>query len=413
MTDVKDIAAQLVQAEQDRSAIAPFSDADPGISVQEAYAAQWAVVQSKLDAGETLIGVKLGLTSRAKQEAMGVAEPLHGWITSGMVAGAGEPIDRQSLIQPRAEPEIAFLLGRDVTAPATITSVLAATEAVFAAVDILDSRYRDYRFTLPDVIADNASAGRVVLGPQARRPAELIDLRLGKIAAACARARRPLRGQDKIAVRADRVLKRRKVARHFTVEITGDSIGYARDQDSIAAEAKLDGIYVLRTSVAAGDLDSPAVISSYKALAQVERVFRALNTDLDIRPIRHRTQDRVRAHVFLRMISYYITWHMQARLAPLLFTDDDKQTAQAARTSPVAPAARSPRARAKAATKQTPGDLPVHSFATLLADLATICLNTIAPADPALPRFRLVTTPTVLQRQAFELLGVSHRLGVP
>jgi Transposase DDE domain len=236
---------------------------------------------------------------------------------------------------------------------------------------------------------------------------------LGKIAAACARARRPLRGQDKIAVRADRVLKRRKVARHFTVEITGDSIGYARDQDSIAAEAKLDGIYVLRTSVAAGDLDSPAVISSYKALAQVERVFRALNTDLDIRPIRHRTEDRVRAHVFLRMISYYITWHMQARLAPLLFTDDDKQTAQAARTSPVAAAARSPRARAKAATKQTPGDLPVHSFATLLADLATICLNTIAPADPALPRFRLVTTPTVLQRQAFELLGVSHRLGVP
>jgi hypothetical protein len=235
---------------------------------------------------------------------------------------------------------------------------------------------------------------------------------LAKIAAACARDRRPLRGNDKIAVRADRVLKRRKVAKHFTVEITDDSIRYARDQDSIAAEAKLDGIYVLRTSVAAGDLDSPAVVSSYKALAQVERAFRAFNTDLDIRPIRHRTEDRVRAHVFLRMLSYYLSWHMQARLAPLLFTDDDKQTAQAARTSPVAPAARSPRARAKAATKQTPGDLPVHSFATLLTDLATICLNTIAPADPALPGFRLVTTPTVLQRRAFELLGVSHRLGV-
>ena len=109
------------------------------------------------------------------------------------------------------------------------------------------------------------------------------------------------------------------------------------------------------------------------------------------------------------MLSYYLSWHIQARLAPLLFTDDDKQTA---RTSPVAPAARSPRAQAKAATKQTPGDLPVHSFATLLADLGTICLNTIAPADPALPGFRLVTTPTALQRHAFELLGVSHRLGV-
>ena len=235
---------------------------------------------------------------------------------------------------------------------------------------------------------------------------------LGKIAAACARARAPLRGTDKIAVRADRVLNRRKVAKHFTVEITGDSIRYARDQDSITAEAKLDGIYVLRTSVAASDLDSTGVVSSYKALAQVERAFRAFNTDLDIRPIRHRTEDRVRAHVFLRMLSYYISWHMQGRLAPLLFTDDDKPAAQAARPSPVAPAARSPRAQAKAATKHTPGDLPVHSFATLLADLGTICLNQIQPADPALPGFRLVTTPTALQRQAPELLGISHRLGL-
>jgi hypothetical protein len=235
---------------------------------------------------------------------------------------------------------------------------------------------------------------------------------LAKIAAACARARRPLRGKDTIAVRADRVLRRRKVAKHFTAEITDDSIRYARDQDSITAEAKLDGIYVVRTSIGPGHLDSGEVVSSYKALAQVERAFRAFNTDLDIRPIRHRTEDRVRAHVFLRMLSYYISWHLQARLAPLLFTDDDKQAASAARTSPVAPAARSPRALAKAATKHTPGDLPVHSFATLLADLGTICLNTIAPADPALPGFRLVTTPTALQRQAFELLGVSHRLGV-
>jgi hypothetical protein len=235
---------------------------------------------------------------------------------------------------------------------------------------------------------------------------------LAKIAAACARARAPLRGKDKIAVRVDRVLSRRKVAKHFTTEITDDSFSCARDQDSIDAEAKLDGIYVLRTSVDGNDLGSGEVVSSYKALAQVERAFRAFNTDLDIRPIRHRTEDRVRAHVFLRMLSYYITWHMQARLASLLFTDDDKPAAQAARTGPVAPAARSPRALAKAATKQTPADLPVHSFATLLADLATICLNTIAPADPALPGFRLATTPTPLQRQAFELLGVSHRLGV-
>jgi hypothetical protein len=235
---------------------------------------------------------------------------------------------------------------------------------------------------------------------------------LAKIAAACARTRAPLRGQDKIAVRVDRVLRRRKAARHFTTEIAYDSFSCARDQDSIDAEARLDGIYVLRTSADASDLGSGEVVSSYKALAQVERAFRAFNTDLDIRPIRHRTEDRVRAHVFLRMLSYYITWHMQARLASLLFTDDDKPAASAARTSPVAPAVRSPRALAKAATKQTPADLPVHSFATLLADLATICLSTIAPADPALPGFHLATTPTPLQRQAFELLGVSHRLGV-
>ena len=191
------------------------------------------------------------------------------------------------------------------------------------------------------------------------------------------------RGQDKIAVRVDRVLSRRKVAKHFTIEIGEDRFSYARDQDSIAAEAKLDGIYVLRTSVDASDLDSGKVVSSYKALAQVERAFRAFNTDLDIRPIRHRTEDRVRAHVFLRMLSDYITWHMQARLAPLLFTDDDKPAAQATRPSPVAPAARSPRALAKAATKQTPAALPVHSFATLLTDLARISPRT--PSPPPTP----------------------------
>ena len=235
---------------------------------------------------------------------------------------------------------------------------------------------------------------------------------LAKIAAACARARRPLRGQDTIAVRVDRVLNRRKVGKHFTIDIGEDHFSYARNQDSITAEAKLDGIYVLRTSVGPGDLEPAEVVSSYKALAQVERAFRAFSTDLDIRPIRHRTEDRVRAHVFLRMLSYYITWHMQARLAPVLFTDDDKSAAHAARSSPVAPAARSPKALAKAAAKRTGDELPVHSFASLLTDLGTICLNTITPADPALPGFRLVTTPTAVQRHAFDLLGVSHRLGV-
>src|SRR5512132_956200 len=235
---------------------------------------------------------------------------------------------------------------------------------------------------------------------------------LAKIAAAVQRERRPLRGTDKIALRADRVLRRRKVAKHFTTSIAEDHFSYARNQDSITAEAALDGIYVLRTSVPGGDLGSGEVVASYKSLAQVERAFRAFNTDLDIRPIRHRTETRVRTHVFLRMLSYYITWHMHDRLAPLLFTDDGKPAAQAARPSPVAPAARSPRALAKAAAKRTEGGLPVHSFDSLLTDLATICLNQIQPSDPALPAFCLVTTPTPLQRQALDLLGVSHRLGI-
>ena len=200
------------------------------------------------------------------------------------------------------------------------------------------------------------------------------------------------------------MLRRRKVAKHFTTSISDDHVSYARDQDSITAEAALDGIYVLRTSVEPSGLASDEIVASYKALAQVERAFRAFNTDLDIRPIRHRTEQRVRAHVFLRMLSYYITWHMHDRLAPLLFTDDDKTTAQAARPSPVAPAARSPRALAKAAAKHTPSGLPVHSLTSLLAGLATICLNQIQPTDPALPAFQLITTPTPLQRQA-DLLG--------
>jgi hypothetical protein len=235
---------------------------------------------------------------------------------------------------------------------------------------------------------------------------------LAKITAATRRERQPLRGKDKIALRADRVLRRRKVAKHFTIGIGEDHFSYARNEESITAEAALDGIYVLRTSVDAGGLDSSEIVSSYKALAQVERAFRAFNTDLDIRPIRHRTETRVRAHVFLRMLSYYITWHMQARLAPILFTDDGKPAAQAARPSPVAPAARSPRALAKAAAKRTEGGLPVHSFDSLLTDLATICLNQIQPSDPALPAFQLITTPTPLQRRALNLLGVSHRLGI-
>ena len=237
------------------------------------------------------------------------------------------------------------------------------------------------------------------------------EAELVKIAAAVARERRPLRGADKIALRCGRVLNRFKVAKHFTLEIADDAFSFSRKDEEIAREAALDGIYVLRTSVPKAELSSSGVVSSYKALAGVERAFRAFNTDLDIRPIRHRSEERVRAHVFLRMLSYYVTFHMEQSLAPMLFKDDDHDAGEAARTSPVAPAQRSARALKKAASKKTPERLPVHSFKSLLADLATIAANRIKPTDSGLEGFTIITTPTPVQRRAFELLGVSHYLG--
>ncbi|MEN3301350.1 fumarylacetoacetate hydrolase family protein [Pseudonocardia sp.] len=174
----QEIADVLITSERERKGIAQFSEDHPDIPVETAYAAQKAFVQSKLDAGETFVGWKLGLTSRNKQQAMGLDAPLYGRVTSGMLSSYGEPVRLDRFIHPRVECEIAFLLARDVEAPATITSVLAATDVVFAAVDVLDSRYESFKFTLSDVVADNASAGAFYLGPIARRPDELEDLRL-------------------------------------------------------------------------------------------------------------------------------------------------------------------------------------------------------------------------------------------
>jgi 2-oxo-3-hexenedioate decarboxylase len=172
------IAQVLASAQRNRRALSPFTDEHPELDESTAYDAQWAGVEARLDAGERLVGAKLGLTSRIKQQAMKVDSPLYGWVTSGMLLPYGEPVELTRFIHPRVEPEIAFLLARDVDMPATVTSILAATESIFAAVDLLDSRYDDFRFRLPDVIADNASAGAFLLGPRAVPPADLADLRL-------------------------------------------------------------------------------------------------------------------------------------------------------------------------------------------------------------------------------------------
>jgi transposase len=248
---------------------------------------------------------------------------------------------------------------------------------------------------------------------RARKRAELLaatENQLQAIAEATRRQRRPLRGTDKIGLRVGKVRNKFKMAKHFDLHITDEAFSFTRNQDSIAAEAALDGIYVLRTSLPDNALGRDDVVLRYKDLADVERFFRTLNSELDVRPIRHRLADRVRAHMFLRMLSYYISWHMKQVLAPILFQDNDKPAAAAKRANPVAPAQRSDEALNKAARKRTDDDTPVHSFTTLLADLATICANQIQPADDT-PPFTMTTTPTPLQRRAFELLNISHRHG--
>jgi hypothetical protein len=254
----------------------------------------------------------------------------------------------------------------------------------------------------------------VLAEQRARKRAELLaatENQLQTIAEATRRQRRPLRGKDKIALRVGKVINHYKMAKHFHTEITDTAFSFSRNQDTITSEAALDGIYVLRTSLPDTDLADGEVVARYKGLEDVERFFRALNSELDVRPIRHRLAERVRAHMFLRMLSYYISWHMKQALAPTLFKDNDKPAGTAKRTSPVAAAQRSDEALTKAARKRTPDNTPVHSFTSLLADLATICANKIQPTDD-LPAFTKITTPTPVQRRAFELLDVSHRHGL-
>jgi hypothetical protein len=181
---------------------------------------------------------------------------------------------------------------------------------------------------------------------------------------------------------------------------------YTRDTQRLAAEAALDGVYVLRTSVAEDTCPPESTVRAYKSLAAVERAFRSLKTvDLHVRPIGHRLAERVRAHVFLCMLAYYGEWHMRQALAPLLFDDDDKATGEAQRASVVAPAQRSPKAQRKASTQRTDEGRPVHSFQTLLQDLATVAKNRIRFCGSPLET-TMFTTPTPLQQRALDLLPV-------
>jgi hypothetical protein len=247
---------------------------------------------------------------------------------------------------------------------------------------------------------------KALAAERARKREDLLaatEKEMAKIAASVERTRNPLRGADKIGLKAGAVLGKRKMAKHFELAIADTAFSFERNEASIQKEAALDGFYVLRTSAPADRLDAAAVVSAYKSLAEVERAFRSVKTvDLEVRPIHHRLAQRVRAHVFLCMLAYY--WPMRKALAPLLFDDHDKENAKKGRSSPVAPAKVSAAAKAKAASRKTADGGPVHSFRTLLQDLATLTRNTVRLGDA--PPAPMLASPTPIQQEVFNKLEV-------
>jgi len=241
-----------------------------------------------------------------------------------------------------------------------------------------------------------------------RKRDELLDATeqdLTKVQKRIESKRKPLRGADEIGLAVGKIIGRHKVAKHFELSITDDSLTFERNHAAIAKEAALDGFYVLRTNVPAEAINTANTVSAYKSLAQVERAFRSVKTvDLEIRPIYHYASPRVRAHVFLCMLSYYLEWQMRRALASILFDDHDHAAAEASRTSPVAKAEPSPAAKRKARTKRTDDGGPVHSFRTLLADLATIARNVVSFGKAG--EMTVITRPTEIQQRALDLLGI-------
>jgi hypothetical protein len=239
---------------------------------------------------------------------------------------------------------------------------------------------------------------------------EVTERKLGKVKARIERERRPLRGEDAIGVEVGKVLGASKVAKHFRYHITTDSLVFERDRKSIETESALDGIYVIRTNVSAETLGAEAVVQAYKDLSEVEQAFRVMKGfALEVGPIRHRLEERVRAHVFLCMLAYYVRWHMEKALAPMLLVDHDPEGAEARRDSVVAPARRSEAGERKVRRQRTDQHHPARSFNTLIKDLMTLTKNEIRVHGTAVT-FDRYPCPTSLQEKAFELLGVSYRL---
>lgn len=239
---------------------------------------------------------------------------------------------------------------------------------------------------------------------------EATELALDKIVAATQRTTRPLHGKDNIGLRVGKVIDKYKMGKHFKIEITGTSLRYHRDTGNIDREAALDGIYIVRTSVAQTTLSDRDTVLAYKSLSRVERAFRSTKTvDLKVRPIYHHLPDRVRAHIFICMLAYYVEWHMRKALAPLLFDNHSPHPPE--RASVVEPAPVPQAAAKKARTKKTQEGHAAESFQQLLANMGCITLNLVQPRLPGAPAFYKITMPTPLQQRALDLLGI--RLRVP
>ena len=246
---------------------------------------------------------------------------------------------------------------------------------------------------------------------RARKRAELLaatETDLAAIATAVVRPRNPLRGEQEIALRVGRVIDRYRMAKHFDLTIADARFTWKRKQAQIDAEAALDGLYVIRTSLLPEQIDTNAAVAAYKSLSRVERAFRSIKTvDLQVRPVFHYSTERVRAHVFLCMLAYYVEWHMRERLKPMLFDDEFIEKAQASKVSAVAKARRSDHAKDKDASKHADDGTPLHSFRTLMQDLGTLAYNITYTALNPKAKIILTTRPTPLQDKAFKLLGVN------
>ena len=321
-----------------------------------------------------------------------------GMITSARIRDDLAPVEGLRWITALRAPAIRSLLKEGALQP-----------SLFDEIDLAEITSEDYpgeRLIVcrnPLLAAERARKRQALL--------EGTEREFEKIAAATTRKTRRLRGKDDIAMRVGQVRNKYKVGKHFELEITDDSFRYSRRFEQIEEEAVLDGFYVIRTNVPAEALGAQDTVRAYKGLSVVERAFRSMKTmDLKIRPIRHRLAKRVRAHVLLCMLAYYVEWHMREALAPVLFDDHERAAVEAARTSNVAPAQRSDAAKRKAASKTCDDGNPVHSFQTLLTDLATIVRNRLRPRDAGEETFELTTIPSPVQRRALDLLGVSLRL---